>query len=267
MIPVYAYYSREDGVLQKETLREHVREALRAVKNMEKVLSYGLSLSDKFPLILSLSVILHDVGKVVYNQYFFNPNKDLSFKGHEVVSTWLIYKFISTIDENVLKLSREEWDVIAFSVINHHHPMSFFDRCKDLNAEPYAQKEINKDTINLFLQEIEADDIIENEELREVISNFRNEKFLRNVSGIKLKNVAEETCGEGGIYTDLWYRVWFKAGPRLRQLFLLNEQGLVVADYYAASINRGETRSDFGKAALDFVRLYSLNYHLALNST
>ncbi|PUA31178.1 MAG: hypothetical protein B7O98_09665 [Zestosphaera tikiterensis] len=263
MTPIYSYYSREDGVLRKETLSEHIREALKAVKNMEKVLSYGLRLSRNFPLMLSLSVVLHDVGKVVYNQHFFNPNKDLSFRGHEVVSAWLIHKFTHTVDESVLKLPSEEWDVITFSVINHHHPMRIFNRCEDLTKEPFAQKEVNEDTIELFLREMEVNNVLEDKELRDIIANFKNEEFLRSVSGVKLNEIASKTCG--GIYTGLWNRVWFEAKPKIRQLFLLNEQGLVVADYYSASINRGEARSDFGKAARDFIRLYSLSHHLALN--
>lgn len=261
---IYAYYSRkDDGVIQEETLGEHIREALRAVNNMKKVLSYGLRLSKDFQLMLSLSVILHDLGKVVYNQYLFKPDKGLSFRGHEIVSTWLIHKFIDKFDEDTLKIPREEWDIIGFSVINHHHPMKVSERCEDLTKEPLCSLEVNEDTVKLFLYEVESSNVVD-KELREIISSFGNEDFLRSISGVKLGIIASDTCGQWGIYTSLWRRVWFDANPNVRQLFLLNEQGLVVADYYAASVNRGEAMSEFGKAIQDFVRLYSLDYHLAL---
>ncbi len=269
---VYAYYSVKEGV--KETLGEHISKALEAVNNLKKVLKYGLKLSKNFSLMLSLSVVLHDMGKVIYNQYFFNPSKDLSFIGHEVISTWFVrklYEKTTDVNKDVFKISPEEWDIIAFSIINHHHPMNILGRCEKLKKQFSSKKiKINEDTIELFIQELKIAGVLNDEELYKIIINFKNEKFLSEVINVELGKIAEDVCGDKrnikrGIYTSLWNRVWFDSRPEFRQLFLLNEQGLVVADYYAASANRGEATSDFGKAVMNFVRLYSLDYHLALN--
>lgn len=264
MKPVYAYYSNNT---QYETLRDHIREALKVAEKMERVSNYGFKLSKNFPLILKLSIILHDSGKVVFNQYFFNPNRELSFRGHEFVSAWFAYNLGEVVEKSISKPSRSEWDVIAFSIINHHHPMQIFDRCRALYEETFSRYIINEETIDLFIKETEIDEILKDEELREILEFFKNDSFLEKIRGHSLKTIAEYVCGDYGLYSNLWRRVWFNAEPKIRQLFLLNEQALVAADYYSASINRGEAKSEFGRATLQFVKLYSSIYHLALNGT
>lgn len=229
---IYSFYSPQKG--KKERLREHVLSSLELIKEKGRIFDFGTSLNKNFYEIVKYSIIFHDFGKVFYNKYYFNENKELSFSGHEIISCWGANEYLKHMQENEMKdIDRR---IVDLSVLLHHHPMNLSRRFKSLKDE---YKIIDNEIFELFYDELEG--IIERKEI-----------------DIGKKNVGEifrEVGGPGGLLKDLWIKIWMNSNPNIRMTFLLTTQILVAADYYSAHKVRGGS-SQFINVVNNFIKFY-----------
>jgi len=195
----------------KERFRDHISLALSNVNPGSRLVEYSKKLNADFDKILRLSIIFHDFGKVVFNQFEFKEGRKLTFPGHEVISCWAVYH----LNENFTKEIVDR-KIIALSVLMHHHPMGIKDRISFLKK---SNMEVNDETFELFFKELEG---IYNGNVK--------------IGSVKVSQIAWET---ERIYRELWKDVWMNSSVETRKVFLLNIQGLVASDYTSANKLRG----------------------------
>jgi len=216
---IYSFYSVKEN--KKERLRDHVALALCIIKRGKnsKLIRMGKSLNENFYKLLEYSTLFHDFGKVVYNQYRFDTNKDLSFDGHEIISCWGANEYFQRlVDEEEIKgIDRRIMDL---AILLHHHPMNLKERYERLREK--REIKVNSMTFNLFY-----------EELGEIVKR----KPIEVTKDIG--EVCEEVYGRGGLLGELWREIWMNANPEIRKTFLLVTQALVAADNYSAHKMRG----------------------------
>jgi hypothetical protein len=139
--------------------------------------------------------------------------------------------------------------MIVLSILLHHHPMNLRERAKRLEvlSKKMGNAIINEETLKTFYTELNG--IIEPLSIN------------ANISVIEILN---ETVGYGhpsGLRGDLtreyWRDIWMNGTPNKRKTFLLLTQGLVVADYNAASQIRGKGTSEFAKTISAYLKYWT----------
>ncbi len=231
---VYSFYSIEKNV--KERLRDHVILLMKSITKESRLVRFGESFNKKFYKIINYSFIFHDFGKVLYNQYFFNKDRDLSFSGHEVISCWGANEYLKGLVEKE-EITGIDRSIILLTILLHHHPMSLEERVVRLRGR-FENIKINTETFDLFYEELKG--MIEREPVN----------VNKDVSVI-----SQEVCGREGLLKDLWIKVWMNSNPNIRKTFLLAIQALVSADYYSAHKIRGE-ESKFMDNVNTFIKFY-----------
>lgn len=237
-------YSFFDGKI-RERLREHVDCALRTFSNSSRIVKLGSKLNENFYLLLGYSIILHDFGKVYFNQLpMVNPDK-ISFEGHEIISAWFANEYLRYfVDKGVL--SKRDKGLVVLAILFHHHPMNLRKRAELLEnaiqrrkrgSEKQVQERLTKETLRLFYEElngiVEPIDMLLDKEIMDIINETIGARNITQAKGI--------------LFRDLWSDLWMNSEPRIRKSFLLLTQGLIVADYTAASKIRGEGKSEFAR--------------------
>lgn len=207
---IYSFYDPP----VEERLSDHVNLALSNVNAKGRLVRQGVKLTEDFLEILRLSIIFHDFGKVVFNQYAFRRNKRLTFPGHEVISCWAVYKHFNVDYRLRDKVMGRK--LIALSVLMHHHPMGLRER---INILKKNEMEVNEETFSLFLEEL-------------------NGIYIDNVR-MKSAKVSEIAWETERVYVELWRDIWMNSSPKIKKIFLLNLQGLVACDYTSANKLRG----------------------------
>jgi len=216
---IYSFYLVKEN--KKERLRDHVALALDIIRRGKnsRLIRIGKSLNKNFYKLLEYSTVFHDFGKVVYNQYCFDIDRDLSFDGHEIISCWTANEYFQKlVDEEEIKgIDRRIMDL---AILLHHHPMNLKERYERLRER--REMKVNFMTFDLFY-----------EELGEIV------KRKSIVVNKDVGEVCEEVYGRGGLLGDLWREIWMNANSEIRKTFLLVTQALVAADNYSAHKIRG----------------------------
>ncbi|MEM1832431.1 MAG: CRISPR-associated endonuclease Cas3'' [Desulfurococcaceae archaeon] len=240
--PVYSFYQVIDGSLRVERLRTHVEYALESFDKDSRLVRYGSRLRKTFYEILKYVIILHDFGKVAFNQAWSQGRsyKGLSFEGHEVLSAWFADKYLSlAANDNII--DPKDVCLATLVILLHHHPMDVRRRNEALSKKKDII--VNEETINTFY-----------EELRGIINPTYQISLARPLCA---DDIAEEVLGFHGLYRRCWINVWMNGSPTDRKTFLLLIQGLIVADYKSASRTRGEGISEFARAVQIFLNYWS----------
>jgi len=248
---IYSFFNED----VKERLRDHVLYALETFSETSRLVMFGSKLNTRFYLMLKYSIVLHDFGKVIFNQYRHEGVQRMSFEGHEIISAWFANEYLGEVSRMRKKLiSRDEIAIIVLSILLHHHPMNLRERANRLEralskkAKSIRELVINEETLKGFYAELdELDDIIE------------PVYFDVNKS---VKEILEETIGYSGIQgeslsREYWKNIWMNGSPKQRKTFLLLTQGLVAADYNAASKVRGEGISEFAKTISAYLKYWT----------
>ncbi|MEM4488551.1 MAG: CRISPR-associated endonuclease Cas3'' [Desulfurococcaceae archaeon] len=241
---IYSFFN--EGV--KERLRDHVLYALETFSETSRLVIFGNKLNRDFYLMLKYSIMLHDFGKVIFNQYKRTEVQRMSFEGHEIISAWFANEYLRRMKGLI---SPDERAMIVLSILLHHHPMSLRERADRLEealskkAKSVGELVINKETLEGFYAEL--DGIIE--------------PVFINVDK-SVKEILEETVGYSGIQheslsREYWKNIWMNGTPNKRKTFLLLTQGLVAADYNAASKVRGEGISEFAKTISTYLKYWT----------
>jgi CRISPR-associated endonuclease Cas3-HD len=240
-------YSFLDGG-RGERLREHVIYALKTFSEGSRLVRFGSKLSDNFYVMLKYSIMLHDFGKVIFNQYKQTGVQRMSFEGHEIISAWFANEYLSSFVRKGL-MDQDEKAMIVLSILLHHHPMNLRERAKRLEviSKKMGNAIINDETLKIFYTELNG--------MIEPLS------INANISVIE---ILKETVGYGhprGLRGDLtreyWRDIWMNGAPKQRKAFLLLTQGLVAADYNAASKIRGGGTSEFAKTISAYLKYWT----------
>jgi CRISPR/Cas system-associated endonuclease Cas3-HD len=203
-------------------LRNHVEEALKVVGG--KLIIQGRLLTPNFSDLLQKAIIFHDFGKVPFNRLMFREGRKLSFVGHEVISTFAVYMYLQ--DKGKLNDSR----LVSLGVLLHHHPMNLKDRMEKLSRREIR---LGKEDFLLFYDEMK--DILEPGWIPR--DDINMEQVVKDVNSL---------------LRSLWSEVWMNGDARTKRTFLLMIQGLVAADYWSASRNRGG-KTAFGDVINKFI--------------
>lgn len=240
--PVYSFYQVVDGSLKVERLRTHVEYALTSFNKNSRLVRYGSRLRKTFYELLKYAIILHDFGKVAFNQAWPQGKscRGLSFEGHEVLSAWFADKYLSLATNDSI-INPDDQCLAVLVILLHHHPMDVKKRKEMLSKRKDIV--VNEETINAFY-----------EELKGIINPVYQISLKKSLYA---SDIAEEVLGFYGLYRRCWADVWMNGNPTDRKAFLLLAQGLIVADYRSASQTRGEGISEFAKAVQVFLNYWS----------
>lgn len=254
MSEILSYYSKSNGRVIKETLYEHINEALKIVQGIEesKIGKYMYTIFPKirnFSELVELTIVFHDVGKVFYQKDINEIREYASFLGHEFFSAYMFKQFWS----NEIINSEETFgidieDPITFAILFHHHAMDVNRRISSLKPEHIN---INKG-VSLF------------EVLLKNVESFLNVKYKNSFANSldtvreKLKNeslvvsgIKEETKNT---VKDIWEEIWLDKDKKKFSLILLDI--LLIADNIAAKNRRGHSISTFTQTLIDFYDLF-----------
>lgn len=232
MMPIYSYYDITDPECPIiETLKQHVNIALSTFDENSRLVRYGCSLRKTFYTTLRYSIILHDFGKVPFSQSILSNNKNnekqkkLSFEGHEVISAWFADKYLNFVTtDNLIQPRRKgsvgDKELAVLAILLHHHPMRVMYR-----GDRFIGKEIyvNESSIEIFYKELEG-----------IISPA----YIPLQKTYSASLIYSEVFGDNGLFDRYWTSVWMNGSPTDRKTFLLLLQGLIVADYRSAALNR-----------------------------
>jgi CRISPR-associated endonuclease Cas3-HD len=274
MTEIYAYYRavKDDGGFReigKQTLEQHISKAIKSlneeIKNT-KIWKYYASLSNEESIDkwMKVAVILHDIGKIFYQENFksLKGEKYLNFMGHEFLSTYLVDKFLNAWLEEDIESRIEEYKsfrwIVCGSILYHHHAMSLRGRerlykiaiCKNENEFNGIVSKI-LDIIQKYLPEFGSD----------VTQKFINDiKVLRPTKLINYTRLylTGDLLSEIYRYVDeineeIW-RNFVKSGEFGKKM-ILSTNILIMADY-RGSEERGEIRTKFGEVVDESIKLY-----------
>lgn len=260
-VAVYSFFEGD----KRERLRDHVEYALRTFNEDSRLVKLGSKLDASFYMMLRYAVILHDFGKVLFNQLCLLPTtkevrqvggemmgaQKVSFEGHEILSAWFADRYLEKLVERGL-IGSDGKAMVALAVLLHHHPMSLLERARRLEnflgrvaRGSSRDVSISEETLKLFYTELS--DIVEPLPIK---------------VGEEIAKVLDETVGcrtpgggrVGGLIREYWSSIWMGGSSSRRKCFLLLTQGLIAADYNAASKFRGEGVSEFAKTIYIYLK-------------
>jgi len=250
---ILSYYRREEnGKIIQETLAEHIDEMLKILKNfseskINRYLQKTFPMLKNFSEIVKLAVVFHDVGKVFYQKDPKNITKNLSFMGHEFLSS-LIFNEFQKNSENLID-SHENFGVdaaslIKFSILFHHHAMCIRDRKKfttliDLNIE--GGLKLFPSLIKCLIKFLGKGDV---EALKNALKyDVESKDIIANL----------QRCSDEDLRT-VWREVWVSGFKRKIALSLLDI--LITTDNLAANKKRGPNTTIFHEALRQFSEFY-----------
>ena len=267
---VYAYYSRTDKGLKKQSLEDHIEESLKAFENEIKDTKvwrcYVNSCEHDERIVekwMKFAITFHDIGKMFYQGNFrhYNGKTYLNFTGHEFFSTFLADKFLNIWLKNDVENRIEEFRdfrwIVCASILYHHHAMGLKSR-ERLNVVKVCKEnefdEIVKAVYRILLKNLkEFEDI--------VIYSFVNE--LRSLNLTKVNgNLILDRKTISGIFRyvdELNIKIWenFVGVDLFRRQMILSTNLLILADY-KGSESRSEKPTKFGEILNEFIGLYKI---------
>jgi len=201
---------------RSQTLKEHVNECLKALKKLENSKLW----SDDFSCELVESVIVfHDVGKVAFQR----KCEELSFTGHEFISTYVFWKVFE--DELI---GRDKL-LYTFPIIFHHHAMYVKRRLKRLKE---FRIRINENILD---------------ELAKILEEFVESKYIsRTVDVLRNVNTNAVVDNVHNMINDIWYEFHGNFAKSALKLLLIT----IICDY-EGSKKRG-VQTGFGKVVGEF---------------
>lgn len=240
---------------REERLREHVTRALETFSEGSRLVRFGGELNKNFYLMLRYSIILHDFGKVLFNQLFLPAGaQEISFEGHEILSAWFTNEYLRHLVIDGL-ISQDERAMIVLSILFHHHPMNLLERAKRL-----------EEVLNRRVRSLGKSALINEETLKLFYTELSNilKPLPINVN-ITVTEILNETVGygipgrgrRGGLIREYWSNIWMNGTPNTRKCFLLLTQGLIAADYHSASQTRGKGTSKFAETISTYLKYWT----------
>jgi len=275
---VYAYYSKTDKGLKKQSLEEHIEKSLNAFKNEikdTKVWRYYVNSCEHDERIvekwMKFTITFHDIGKIFYQRNFgrYKGKIYLNFTGHEFFSTFLADKFLNIwlkkdVESRITEYGDFRWIVCA-SILYHHHAMGL--RGRERLGEVKVCKENEFDEIVKAVYRILLNNLKEFED--SVIYSFVNELRSLNLTKVNGNLILDrKTISDIFRYVDeLNIKIWEKfvgvdenkrnSQNRFRRQMILSTNLLILADY-KGSESRSEKPTKFGEILNEFIGLYKI---------
>ncbi len=255
-----SYYVVGGGRQVTEYLVDHIDRMLKYVASgsprlLKFLRRYLGDATQDFMDVVKLAIVLHDTGKVFTAKLRkLDDTEYLSFIGHEVVSTYILYLVFNELMcsnlfqdlEKVLRWKSEGggWlGIASFAIIYHHHPMSVENRIYALQLSRTSRECWNG--------------------LRELATKLPNGNLRRAFLSVvdKAPKISAYIKSEvRGITKAIWDE--YLSNPKFRRLSLLALSILTSLDYTASWEVRGRPgggRSLFSRVAEEFIRYYLLS--------
>lgn len=246
--------------VEKQTLKEHVSKALKALDEMRdsKIWRYAVKIfegdEDLMNEHLRLIILFHDIGKVFYQANFrFDEKrglKYLNFKGHEYFSTYLADEYLWRSNISYKGVDRE---TILSTILYHHHAMGLKDRGKVRELRVCKDREEYGGMCKALGEILEKHGLL--------VSDFL--QYLRNLgSHLKRKGrllvLKEEFTNDvymevNEINRDIWSN--FIRNKKFRRKMLVLNVILQVCDY-RGSVGRTRRPPKFYDVLKEFINLY-----------
>ena len=242
---------KEEKFLAKEdkTIQEHILDILKNIETFKKN-SYNINLSQKEWIILKLSTIYHDLGKI--NSYFQSKIKKQPIKlninyPHNFLSTFFINKNLITnfLDE-------ESYQIIFYIVAFHHER-----EMNTLNINKQNIKKILSD-LSINLKKINLNTTLDNELLFDLKEIFKNNyydiiKLISNeLEAIKILQDIKNIQNGNFIYRNINTEI-DKKNLKLLGLFLRLDHSS------SAKINVEENYINKSQIILDYISKLTTN--------
>jgi len=242
---------KEEKFLAKEdkTIQEHILDILKNIETFKKN-SYNINLSQKEWIILKLSTIYHDLGKI--NSYFQSKIKKQPIKlninyPHNFLSTFFINKNLITnfLDE-------ESYQIIFYIVAFHHER-----EMNTLNINKQNIKTILSD-LSINLKKINLNTTLDNELLFDLKEIFKNNyydiiKLISNeLEAIKILQDIKNIQNGNFIYRNINTEI-DKKNLKLLGLFLRLDHSS------SAKINVEENYINKSQIILDYISKLTTN--------
>lgn len=227
----------------KEYLAEHVNSCLRYWEELRSshLGKFGLKLSKRFEDIIRISIVFHDFGKVFY--------KGTSFRGHEVISTYMLDEYRRELTMSSWKTEGKLLYPSLFATLFHHHPMGLRRRMETINVRLDASRieDLKEELTHLSRKALLPEEL---EVLGETLEGIKS-KIER---GMRINDVKRYV---GEIKRNIFE--YFIGGREeeitIKKLSYLSLVILVIADYLAAEERRGG-RTAFGDVLKEVHMVY-----------
>jgi len=237
-----------------EYLSEHINSCLNLLEKLEssRIGRVGLSLDRNFVDEVRLSVVFHDFGKALYQSKISPRKSSVSFAGHEIFSTYFLFKFRKLIIKGADFNESIRLKPALFAVAFHHHPMDIGRR-----LERVQQIKLNTSSLEDLQAELSflRDDALSKEErdlLDSVVSELKGKIENGSIRIDDVKRIfREEICK--GFYEK--YTSGKEEDVILKKLSYITLVSLVSVDYISASERSGEG-TKFGDVIDEFYKLY-----------
>ena len=247
------FFKGQSADVEKQTLREHVDKALKALDELKegKIWRYAVKLfegdEDLVEEHLRTIVLFHDIGKIFY-QANLSLDKEkgvkyLNFRGHEYFSTYLADEYLLLEDRG---LSR---NLILSTILYHHHAMGLKERGRIRELRVCKSKEEYDVMCRIVGDILRSYGLHVNEFLR-----YLRSLKLENRSGILIFNRVNDVYREvGNINKEIWNL--FVRDKAFRKKMLTFTVILQICDY-KSSESRTKKSPKFYTVLREFAELY-----------
>lgn len=246
MAEIYSFYTKDE----KETLQEHIVNAIKLINNNSKLIKYGLRLNKEFTKLVYLAIIFHDLGKVFY-QKNITTNDYISFKGHEVLSAFIMEEFKQKLLElDIDNFERyDNYSIVTFAILYHHHAMNIKKRVPIVNEESIKAGFQLLSKLKELSEKMKKEGYLNELELKAFIKTIEkiSRSNLDNFLTMVIRNIDAQR-------TKIWQR--FVEEKKFRKTALLLVTTLIAVDYLSAQKTRKDTKTIFSQVINDFYELY-----------
>jgi len=222
-----------------EYLHQHINTALSFLAGIESSRAYRLAKKyapeSDFKELLKISIVLHDIGKVFYQNKRYNLRLDhekgicyLTFAGHEYISAKIAYDFAFAFNE---QYDNPYIDVVTFAVLHHHHAMG-----GKKNRVENLRKKLQSMTQSEYIECLDKLRLI----LNQLLTDYKSvlEKTLANLGSSPIALV------DPAVHQKIYEKFVHTKKPNHRKLAFLLLDSLITCDYLAAE-DRGGGVSHF----------------------
>lgn len=235
-------YLNDEGVCV-ESYKEHVRRAITVWKELkpyysqalQRVLGYSNPECD----VIELSLLLHDLGKLVKDYFDFKKRRSRGILRHEIIGAYSVWIALEKLGVN--SVAR---DILALAVMLHHEPIILSAYVTGLGEWYLTVANLKRVLSEAELEtNCDIDRLIS--ELEEVVKSC-NMKYITSVISSELRDLENKRDDMIRVLRELIARFSVGEPSRLRELrarVAAVAQILVVADsvaaYYGRSLCKG----------------------------
>jgi len=253
------FFEGKSADIEKQTLKEHIDEALKAVNELKesRIWKYAVKLfegdEDLVEEYLRMIVAFHDIGKLFYQANVFLDKekclKYLNFKGHEYFSTYLADEYFWLEDCRLNRL------LILSTILYHHHAMGLKERGKVRELRVCKTEKDYKIMCKIVGDILESYGLRANEFLR-YLKNLKDKLECKNDILVLEQRFVNDMYREvEGVNRTIWDR--FVGDKSFRKEMLTFVVILQICDY-RGSEGRTKRPPKFYNILKEFIEFYKI---------